>query len=85
MKNDKKIIINTENDLLKYNISDYTNTKLFNFEGEYYKKLYKEAIDIENGNMCLNDFTISDTNIKCSSDISYIEFEIFYKTEVIKI
>ena len=43
-----KITINNSADLFKIPISVLKNTKVYNFQGKYYEKIYKEALEIEN-------------------------------------
>ena len=47
-KKEEKVIINNSADLYKIPISILRNTKVYNFPGKYYDKIYKDAIDIEN-------------------------------------
>ena len=47
-KKEEKVIINNSADLYKIPISILRNTKVYNFQGKYYEKIYKDAIDIEN-------------------------------------
>ena len=47
-KKEEKVIINNSADLYKIPISILRNTKVYNFQGKYYDKIYKDAIDIEN-------------------------------------
>ena len=42
-----KITINTSADLYKIPISLLKRTKVYNFKGKYYDKIYKEALDLE--------------------------------------
>jgi len=79
----KKIILNNENDLLKYDVLDYKHIKLSNFQGEYFKQLLQEAIDIENNKKSLDQIGLKSTSTnKNEIEINHVEFEIFHKTEV---
>ena len=42
-----KITINNSADLYKIPISVLKRTKVYNFQGKYYEKIYNEALDIE--------------------------------------
>ena len=71
MDSNGKIVLNRKSDLLKLNINTINNTKIYNYTGEYFEQLYKEAIAKE--------------SIKVKEiSISYIIFEIIFTTEVFK-
>ena len=56
-----KITINTSADLYKIPISLLKRTKVYNFQGKYYDKIYKEALDLErekNSNFFISNSTI---------------------------
>ena len=42
-----KITLNNSADLYKIPISVLKKTKVYNFQGKYYDKIYQEALDIE--------------------------------------
>ena len=46
-KNSKKIVINTKEDLNKLSFSVLKNTKIFDFEGDYFNYIYERALGIE--------------------------------------
>ena len=46
-KNSKKIVINTKEDLNKLSFSVLKNTKIFDFEGDYFNFIYERALGIE--------------------------------------
>ena len=46
-KNSKKIVINTKEDLNKLSFSVLKNTKIFDFEGDYFNFIYDRALGIE--------------------------------------
>jgi len=84
-KGPKKIILNTENDLLRYDIKDYNNAKLYNFQGDFFQKIYKEALEIEGKNIDIDSIKINSNSNDKSQDfeIKFVQFEIYYKTEVL--
>jgi hypothetical protein len=73
----KKVIIETSADLFRLPLDVIKKTKLYNFEGKYYKKLYEEAMKIERSGETLDK--IEKVQKK---PIDKIEFEIFFKTQV---
>lgn len=42
-----KINLNVQSDLLKFTYSELKNTKLYNFQGDFFKKLFEEAMQLE--------------------------------------
>ena len=49
MKTTKKIILETQEDLINLPVEVIKNTKIYNYSGKYYDELYKRALDIEAG------------------------------------
>ena len=49
MKTTKKIILDTQEDLINLPVEVIKNTKIYNYSGKYYDELYKRALDIEAG------------------------------------
>ena len=49
MKTTKKIILDTQEDLINLPVDVIKNTKIYNYSGKYYDELYKRALDIEAG------------------------------------
>ena len=43
----EEIYLNSQNDILKFSFSQLKNTKLHNFKGPYYDKLFAEAMRLE--------------------------------------
>ncbi len=77
MNEDKKIELNTCFDLYKLPISVLNNTKIYNFKGKYFDKIYEEALKIEKSRK-----ESERLDNKKPVNIQKIEFEIFYLTEV---
>jgi hypothetical protein len=73
----KKVILETSADLYRLPLDVIKNTKLYNFDGKYYKKLYEEALKIERSGEGLEG--VAKVQKK---PINGIEFEIVYKTQV---
>ena len=73
-----KVIIETSADLFKIPLEVIKKTKLYDFKGKYFQKLYEEALKIErsNGKIEVQDSSPSQINIE------YISFEISYSTKV---
>ena len=69
-KNSKKIVINTKEDLNKLSFSVLKNTKIFDFEGDYFNFIYERALGIEKNPeekqslLSSNNFTINKNNAK---------------------
>jgi len=76
--NENTIVINNSYDLYSLSYSDIKNTKLYNFAGDYYNQIYKEALEIEKSNINIKDIPLSLNGML----IENIEIEIEYKTEV---
>lgn len=77
IQNEEQIELNTCFDLYKLPISVLKSTKIYNFKGKYFDKIYEEALKIEkNGNFKGEE--------KKSLNFEKIQFEIFYLTEVSK-
>ena len=55
MKDDGKIYIENAADLYKIPINVIKNTKLYNFKGKYYDKIYEEALKIERSSGKIDD------------------------------
>ena len=72
---DKKIRIDNSGDLYKLPINTIKNTKLYNFEGKYFDKIYEEALKIERSGENIEDV------FKPKIKIDFIEFEIPFNTE----
>ena len=47
MDGENKIILENSTDLYKLPISVLKNTKIYNFKGKYFDKIYEEALKIE--------------------------------------
>jgi hypothetical protein len=80
--NNDKVILENCHDLYKLPIDKLKSTKLYNFSGKYFDKIYEEALLIEKEEA--EKFRI--ISIGKSNDqmnIKYIQFEIFHFTEVI--
>ena len=54
----KKVILNTPDDVLKIPIDQLKNLNIYNLSGEFYQKIYDEAVDIEKGKKSLKDFKL---------------------------
>ena len=54
----KKVILNTPNDILKVPIDQLKKLNIYNLSGEFYQKIYDEAVDVENGKKTLKDFNL---------------------------
>ena len=48
-KAEKKIILETSADLYKLPVNIIKTAKIYNYQGKYFEKLYKEALEIESG------------------------------------
>jgi hypothetical protein len=72
---DEKIRIDNSYDLYRIPIHVIKNTRLYNFQGKYFDKIYEEALKIE----------ISGGNVeeifKPKIKINKIEFEMHFKTD----
>jgi hypothetical protein len=75
--NNKKVIIDTSADLFRLPLDVIKKTKLYNFEGKYFKKLYEEAMKIERSGENIDKIE----KIQ-KKQIEKVEFEIVYKTQV---
>lgn len=75
--NQEKIELNTCFDLYKLPINVLKNTKIYNFKGKYFDKIYEEALKIEKSGTLTHK-----QDIKKQINFYKIEFEIFYLTEV---
>lgn len=73
MQNDK-VIIETSADLYKLPISLIQKTKLYNFKGKYFDKLYEEALKIERSGGTVED-------LEKPRKITHIEFQMQFNTE----
>jgi hypothetical protein len=74
MKN-KKVRIENANDLINLPARLIKNTKLCDFHGKYFDKIYEEAIKIE------REGVVVDNNLKINVFITKIIFEINFKTQ----
>ncbi len=75
MSKEEKVELNTCFDLYKLPINKLKSTKIYNFKGKYFDKIYEEALKIESqGFHKKGDWE--------KLNINRIEFEIFYLTEV---
>lgn len=54
---ENKIRIDTEADLYNLSLNKIKNTKLYNFYGKYYDKIYNKAIQMEKSNKKLNSYS----------------------------
>jgi hypothetical protein len=72
-----KIIIDNCFDLYKLPLDTIKNTRLYNFSGKYYEKIFEEALKLEK-----EEIEKCDINNNDLLNIKEIEFEIFYLTEV---
>jgi hypothetical protein len=73
--NNEKVRIENAADLFKLPINLIKNTKIYNFHGKYFDKIYEEAMKIErNGG-------VVDGVFRSRVDIRNIIFEIKFKTE----
>ena len=54
-KNNKKIILNTAQDLLKISKEDFDKINVSYLYGDYFNQIYKEALEIEKKNIILED------------------------------
>ena len=72
---EEKIRIENSADLYKLPIQVIKNTKMYNFEGKYYDKIYEEALKIERSGGNVEEI------FKPKILISKIEFEMNYMTE----
>ena len=79
MNNEEKIELNTCFDLYKLPINVLKKTKIYNFKGKYFDKIYEEALKLEKS----GTFSQKQENKK-SINFNKIEIEIFFLTEVIK-
>jgi len=77
MNNEEKIELNTCFDLYKLPIDVLKKTKIYNFKGKYFDKIYEEALKLEEKGI----FNI--IGDKYQIQFNKIEFEIFYLTEVL--
>lgn len=74
---ENKIVLNTSADLYKLPINKINNTKLYDFSGKYYDKIYEEAMRIErSGCSQIEEQTEKGRTIK------EIQLEIPFNTEV---
>ena len=75
MMKEEKVRIENSADLYKLPIHVIKNTKLYNFQGKYFDKIYEEALKIERSGGNLEEV------LKPKIIIDQIVFEIFFKTE----
>lgn len=76
MDDKDKISLNKKTDLLKLSISQLMNTKLYNFKGNYYNELFKEAINLSQNK------TKIDSSGQKSPTVQNIQFSVKFVTEV---
>ena len=74
MDSDRKIILENSSDLYKLPIHVLKNTKIYNFKGKYFDKIYEEALKIERSGGKVDDF------IKKKIGITNIELELQFNT-----
>jgi len=74
MDSDRKIILENSSDLYKLPMHVLKNTKIYNFKGKYFDKIYEEALKIERSGGKVDDF------IKKKIGITNIELEIQFNT-----
>jgi hypothetical protein len=72
----KNIYIETSADLFKLPLDVIRSTKLYQFKGKYFQKLYEEALKIERSGGQIEVPTTTE------SEIENIQFEINYNTSV---
>jgi hypothetical protein len=72
----KNIYIETSADLFKLPLYVIRSTKLYQFKGKYFNKLYEEALKIERSGGQI------EVPITTESEIENIQFEINYNTSV---
>ena len=53
---DEKVVIENSADLYNLPFSKIKNTKLYNFSGKYYDKIYEEALKIERSGRNVEEF-----------------------------
>lgn len=75
MMKDEKIKIENSADLYKLPIHVIKNTKLYNFQGKYFDKIYEEALKIERSGGNVEEI------FKPKIKVNEIFFEISFKTE----
>jgi len=73
------VIINNHFDLYNLSYSDIKKTKLYNFAGDYFNEIYKEALELEKSNTNVKDIPLSLYGLL----INFVELEMEYKTEVL--
>ena len=79
----KKYILNTAEDVLKIPNETFYNIDISNFSGEYFKKIYQEALEVEEGKRKLK--IIKPLNNKILSDIDKMDaFEFIIKRKIIE-
>jgi hypothetical protein len=75
MNNEGKIILENSSDLYKLPISAINNTKIYNYKGKYFDKIYEEALKIERSGKNVDDF------FSPVIKVEKLEFEILFVTE----
>lgn len=75
LSSNEKVYIETPADLYKIPISTLKNTKIYNFKGKYFDKLYEEALKIER-----SDAMVEFHSKQKEFQIAKIIFEIPYST-----
>lgn len=68
-KNSKKVVLNTKDDLNKLSFSVLKNTKIFDFEGDYFNYIYNRALGFEK-NQEEKDSILSNSVILTNKNIS---------------
>ena len=79
-KENTKVIIETSADLYKLPISVLKNTKIYDFKGKYFDRIYEEALKIERSGG-LASFSINNY-LKKEINIDKIIFEMKYQTQL---
>jgi hypothetical protein len=72
---DQKVYIESSADLFKLPISTIQNTKLYNFKGKYFDKIYEEALKIEKSGKSAENFDQPDLVVE------RMEFHIPFNTQ----
>jgi hypothetical protein len=72
-----KVKIENSSDLYKLPLNVIKNTKIYNFEGKYFDKIYQEALKLERSGITNKISNSNEIKIK----IDFIEFEMTFQTE----
>ena len=74
MDTDNKIILENSTDLYKLSLNVLKNTKIYNYKGKYFDKIYEEALKIERSGGKVEDL------LKKKIHVDEIELEIHFVT-----